>query len=130
MRWSARSRSRRRRRRRRCGSDGGTPPLVVALSLGAEELEDGAYEVTLRVENRTLVRSGLDRAGALARSLLSTIPIVHVAGGRFVSALERPCASVNTFPVLATAADDTVLGAAIVLARPPADRARESRRSL
>ena len=36
-------------------------------------------------------------------------------GGRFVSPLERPCASVNTFPVLATAGDDAIVGAAIVL---------------
>jgi hypothetical protein len=91
------------------------PPLAVALSLGAERLEDGFYEVVLRVENRTLVSSGLDRAGALARSLLSTTPIVRVSGGRFVSGLERPCESVNTFPVLVTPADDTIVGAAIVL---------------
>jgi hypothetical protein len=94
---------------------GARPPLHVALSLGLEPLGDGAYEVVLRVENRTTVRSGLDRSGALARSLLSTIPIARVSGGRFVSALERPCASVNTFPVLATPADDTIVGAAIVL---------------
>jgi hypothetical protein len=93
----------------------GVPPLAVVLSLGAEELGDGAYEVVLRIENRTLVRSGLDRAGALARSMLSTHPVVRVTGGRFVSPLERPCASVNTFPVLATASDDAVVGAAIVL---------------
>ncbi len=86
----------------------GAPPLVVALELVAEPLGDGEYEVVLRVENRTVVRSGLDRASALARSLLSTHPIVRVAGGRFVSALERPCGSVNTFPVLASAADDAV----------------------
>jgi hypothetical protein len=97
------------------GEAGGAPPLVVGLSLAAEPLDDCAYEVVLRIENRTLVRSGLDRAGALARSLLSTIPIVRVRGGRFVSVLERPCASVNTFPVLATPADDAMVGAAIVL---------------
>ena len=73
------------------------------------------FEVALRVENRTVCAEGLDRAGALARSLLSTHPVLRVAGGRFISPLERPCASVNTFPVLATAADDAVLGAAIVL---------------
>ena len=67
------------------GDEGGVPPLRVALRLALEPLERGAYEVMLRVENRTLVRSGLDRAGALARSLLSTIPIVRVTGGRFVS---------------------------------------------
>jgi hypothetical protein len=91
------------------------PPLAVALSLGADELDGGGYEVVLRIENRTLVRSGLDRAGALARSLLSTHPVLSVTGGRFVSPLERPCASINTFPVLATASDDAVVGAAIVL---------------
>ncbi len=96
-------------------SDTGAAPLVAALSLGARPLGAGEYEVSFRIENRTLVSSGLDRAGALARSLLSTHPIVRVAGGRFVSALERPCRSVNTFPVLASAADDAVVGAAIVL---------------
>ncbi|HEY5430580.1 MAG TPA: hypothetical protein VIK04_15795, partial [Solirubrobacteraceae bacterium] len=68
-----------------------------------------------RVENRTLVSSGLDRAAALARSLISTHPVLRVAGGRFVSALERPCGSVNTFPVLVGDADDVMLGAAIIL---------------
>ncbi len=102
-------------KRARVGETGAAPPLAVQLGLSVEELDRGAYEIALRVENRTLVPSGLDRAGALARSLLSTIPIVHVTGGRFLSVLERPCASVNTFPVLATAGDDTMVGAAIVL---------------
>ena len=43
------------------------------------------------------------------------IPSLRASGGRFVSPLERPCASVNTFPVLASDADDAMLGAAIVL---------------
>jgi hypothetical protein len=110
-----------------CG--GGAPPLVVALSLGAKLLPEGGYDVTLRVQNRTIVSSGLDRAGALARSLISTHPILHVAGGRFVSALERPRGSVNTFPVLAGEADDVVVGAAIVLPDHP-QIAPESRGSL
>ena len=97
------------------GDDGGVPPLRVALRLALEPLARGAYELMLRVENRTQVSSGLDRAGALARSLLSTVPIVRVIGGRFVSALEQPRASVNTFPVLASPTDDTMVGAAIVL---------------
>ena len=95
--------------------EGGAPALRVALRLALEPLERDAYEVVLRVENHTHVSSGLNRAGALARSLLSTIPIVRVIGGHFISALERPCGSVNTFPVLATANDDTMVGAAIVL---------------
>src|SRR5262249_35411338 len=65
--------------------------------------------------NRTPCLDGLDRAGALRRSLLSTHPLLRVRGGRFLSPLERGGGSVNTFPVLATAADDVVLGAAIVL---------------
>jgi hypothetical protein len=90
--------------------------LNIALELGAgPQLDDNEYEVVLRVQNRTLVSSGLGRAGALTRSLISTHPVLRVTGGRFISALERPCASVNTFPVLATPRDDVVLGAAVVL---------------
>jgi hypothetical protein len=90
--------------------------LTVGMALETRpRLRDDEYEVRLRVENRTLVSSGLDRAGALRRSLISTHPVLRVAGGRFASPLEEPCGSVNTFPVLATGADDVVLGAAIVL---------------
>jgi hypothetical protein len=68
------------------------------------------------VHNTTPVAEGLDRAGALAASLLSTHPVLRLDGGRFVSPLEAKDAhSENTFPVLATDADDTLLGAAIVL---------------
>jgi len=110
-----------------CGD--GAPALAVVLTLKAHELTAGEYEVVLRVENRTLVSSGLERAGALGRSLLSTHPIVRVRGGRFISSLDRRCDSVNTFPVLASAADDVVIGAAIVLPDHP-QIAPESRGSL
>jgi hypothetical protein len=110
-----------------CG--GGAPPLAVEMTLEARETGPREYEVRLRVSNRTVVSSGLDRAGALARSLLSTHPIAHVTGGRFVSPLERPCQSVNTFPILASPADDVVLGAAIVLPDHP-EIAPESRGGL
>jgi hypothetical protein len=90
-------------------------PLLVALAMDARELEPGAYEVALRVENRTPCSKGIGRAAALGRSLLSTHPILRVSGGRFISPLERPCSSVNTFPVLASPTDDAVIGAAIVL---------------
>jgi hypothetical protein len=89
--------------------------LLLALGLGAHELGSSRYEVTLAVENRTPCARGLDRSGALAHSLLSTHPILRVSGGRFSSPLECPCGSVNTFPVLASPADDAVIGAAIVL---------------
>ncbi len=97
----------------------GAPPLNVALSLSAKPLGAGEYEVVFRVENRTQVRSGLDRAGALGRSLLSAHPIVKVIGGRFISPLERECRSVNTFPILATPEDDAIVGATIVLPEHP-----------
>jgi hypothetical protein len=91
------------------------PPLSVSLSLTARPIARGEYEVVFAIENRTLVSSGLDRAGALARSLLSTHPILRVLGGRFVSTLERPYKSINTFPVLASPDDDVIVGAAIAL---------------
>jgi hypothetical protein len=90
--------------------------LTVGMSLETlPQAGENECEAVLRVDNRTLVSSGLDRAGALGRSLISTHPVLRVVGGRFVSPLESPCHSVNTFPVLATPADDVVLGAAIVL---------------
>ncbi len=109
----------------------GEPPrwLRLALSVRAHELAPGSYEVTLAVENRTPCAQGLDRSGALAHSLLSTHPILRVSGGRFGSPLECPCGSVNTFPVLASAVDDAVVGAAIVLPDHP-QLAPESRGGL
>ena len=94
--------------------------LTLGMALETRpQLDENEYEVALRVDNLTLVSSGLDRAGALRRSLISTHPVLRVTGGRFVSPLERPCDSVNTFPVLANDADDVVLGAAIVLPEHP-----------
>jgi hypothetical protein len=112
----------------RVAGDAGAP-LVAALALDAREIARHLYEVELRIENRTVVHSGLDRAGALARSLLSTHPLLQVVGGRFISPLERPYDSVNTFPVLATPANDAVIGAAIVLPDHP-QIAPESRLSM
>jgi hypothetical protein len=101
---------------RAAGKEVSVGGLTVGMSLETvPQLGENAYEAVLRVENLTLVSSGLDRAGALGRSLISTHPVLRVAGGRFVSPLEQPCRSVNTFPVLATPGDDVVLGAAIVL---------------
>jgi hypothetical protein len=97
------------------GTEGESPPVHARATLSATVLAGHEYEVVLRVENRTLVSTGLDRAGALHRSLLSVHPLLRVQGGRFLSAIERPCGSVNTFPVLASDADDAMLGAAIVL---------------
>jgi hypothetical protein len=78
-------------------------------------LEADGPRLTLRVENLTDVPAGIDRAEALRHSMISTHLVLRCAGGRFVSPLESGMASVNTYPVLATADDDVILGAAIVL---------------
>ncbi len=86
-------------------------------------------EVCLRVENRTPAPAGLDRGEALRLSLISTHPLLRVRRGRFLSQLDAPCRSVNTWPVLASPADDVMLGAAIVLPDHP-QIAPESRGNL
>jgi hypothetical protein len=75
---------------------------------------DGAH-VRACVHNTTEVAAGLDRGAALRHSLLSTQIIVRLSAGRFVSPLDAGLRSVNTYPVLATAADDVILGTTIVL---------------
>jgi hypothetical protein len=67
------------------------------------------------VHNTAIVPAGLDRGAALRHALISTHIVVRLSSGRFISPLETGIPSVNIWPVLATPADDTVLGAAIVL---------------
>jgi hypothetical protein len=98
--------------------------LAVHVSL----TRDGP-EVCLRVENRTEAPDGLDRAGALRLSLISAHPVLKVRHGRFLSQLDAPCQSVNTWPVLASPGDDVMLGAAIILPDHP-QIAPESRGNL
>ena len=93
----------------------GDGEVLAGVRLSARELGEEEYELCVRVENRARAPEGLDRAGALRVSLLSTHPVLSVRGGRFISPLDRGCESVNTYPVLASASDDTVIGAAIVL---------------
>ena len=72
---------------------------------------------------------GLERGEALRHSLISTHPVLRVDGGRFISQLDAPCESVNTWPVLASPEDDVMLGAAIILPDHP-QIAPESRGNL
>ena len=105
----------------------------------ATEDFSGLIRVTVAVENDTDVPEGLTRTEALGFSLLSTHVVVRCkTGGRFMSPISPPesaatavmtCANVNIFPVLATPADDAVLGAAILLPDHP-EIAPESRGSL
>jgi hypothetical protein len=103
--------------------------LIVRTRLAVERRSDGRRLVSYRVENRTTVAAGADRAAAIERSLISTHPQLHVRGGRFLSQLDAPCDSVNTWPVLASPADDVMLGAAFVLPDHP-QIAPESRGNL
>jgi hypothetical protein len=82
---------------------------------GRARLRIDVDTVRVCVHNLTEVPEGIGRAEALRSSLISTHVVVRVEGGRFLSPLESGCASVNTYPVLATPEDDAVLGAAIVL---------------
>jgi hypothetical protein len=81
------------------------------------------------VHNTRAAPAGLDRAGALARSLISTQLLVRISHGRFRSPLDGVASSVNTYPVLATDADDAILGTTYVLPDHP-QIAPESRGAL
>lgn len=86
------------------------------LTLRSEPLQEGdGVLVRACVHNTAPVPSGLDRRGALMRALVSTHLVLRVSAGRFVSPLEAGRSSVNTWPVLASAEDDVILGAAIML---------------
>ena len=85
------------------------------LTLHSERVGEADVHVSASVLNTTEVAPGLDRAGALAHSLLSTHLVVEISDGRFVSPLEAGLASTNIWPVLAGAHDDAVLGTGIVL---------------
>jgi hypothetical protein len=85
------------------------------LTLRSEPRGDGSAVVRCCVHNTREVPAGLDRGGALSRSLLSTQLLVRVSAGRFRSPLDSAPTSVNTYPVLASDADDAVLGTTYVL---------------
>jgi len=108
--------------------------LEGCVRLRVTPLDGGHVRMELSVHNTTEVAAGLDRSEVLGSSLLSTHVVARVRDGRFVSPLARTeavqaCEQVNTWPVLATPADDAVLGAAIMLPDHP-QLAPESRGSL
>jgi hypothetical protein len=95
---------------------------------GRVRLRHEGDRVVACVHNTTPFAGG-DRAEALRSSFISTHVVIRAAGGRFLSPLDHPGDQVNSYPVLATAADDAVLGAAIVLPDHP-QIAPESRGNL
>jgi hypothetical protein len=85
------------------------------LTLRSEQGSDRSALVRCCVHNTRDAPPGLDRAGALSRSLISTQILVRISAGRFRSPLDGPESSVNTYPLLATHADDAILGTTYVL---------------
>jgi hypothetical protein len=87
------------------------------FTLRSENADSAGSRIHVRscVHNTAEVAAGLDRAGALASSLLSVHLVVEVSGGWFISPLEAGLRSANIWPVLAGTADEAVLGAGIVL---------------
>jgi hypothetical protein len=87
------------------------------FTLRSEPLPGDPSRILVRacVHNTADVPAGLDRAAALRQSLISAHTVITLSSGRFVSPLETGRQSVNTWPVLATPDDRTILGAAIVL---------------
>ena len=106
--------------------------LTGTVSMRAESVRDGLTRVRICVHNTTPLVSAAaaGRGRALESSLMSTHVIASAPGSRFESCGEHPeWSSVNTFPVIATPEDDTMLGATIVLPDHP-QIAPESRGSL
>ncbi|MGZ6695762.1 MAG: hypothetical protein ACXVFL_08965 [Solirubrobacteraceae bacterium] len=112
--------------------------LRGSVRMSAERLPGGLARIVASVRNVTPVAAGLTRSQALLSSLLSTHVVATVTGGRFASPTAPPehaagavmtCVAVNTFPVLASAGDTVMLGAAIMLPDHP-QIAPESRGSL
>jgi hypothetical protein len=98
--------------------------------LRVKDAGESRREVRCCVHNTTELADGdVARSEALLSSLLSTHIVVRCTGGRFRSPLEGPGDSVNSYPVLASEDDRTVLGAAIVLPDHP-QLAPESRGGL
>lgn len=107
----------------------GSAPVTGRAGLTAEILSPGVVRVTLRVDNQTEIppesAQTLDRPKALLHSFISTHVYMKAAGGKFVSPLESKdprvgaCRNINSWPVLATAQDDAVLGASIMLPEHP-----------
>jgi hypothetical protein len=99
------------------------------FTLRSEPDGDGRVLVRSCVHNTATVAAGLERAAALADSLISIHVVIELSAGRFASPLENGHESVNIWPVLVTATDDAVLGAAMVLPDHP-QIAPESRGNL
>jgi hypothetical protein len=114
------------------GSEFAFDGLTGRIGMNAEAMDGDLTRVRVCVHNTTPLRAAAaaGRGRALQSSLISTHAIARAPGSTFHAATDHPeLESVNTFPVLATPEDDTVLGATIVLPDHP-QIAPESKGSL
>lgn len=105
-------------------------PLEGVVTAHATETEDGAWKISIRIENRTpaavdnVSSSGPD--GILLQSLVSTHTTLRLRDGEFVSMIDPPeefrqaadsCTNLGTWPVLVgdQGERDTVLSSPIIL---------------
>jgi len=104
----------------------GERELRGRVRMRAESLGEGLARVKLCLHNESEIVAGEadERPAALRSSLLSTHVVLRAREGRFVSPVENEgphvaavaaCENVNTWPVLASAEDDVVLGASMFL---------------
>ena len=100
-----------------------TEACAPSCALSAARAGAGRHAVELRVDNTTPFEAPRRRPRRGARGcLLSTLPFLRLGGAFRLAARPRtaaPTRSENTFPVLATADDDVLLGATIVLPEHP-----------
>lgn len=98
------------------------------LRVEAQPLGDRLHRVAMQIANETPVSADelavMDRPAAMLRALISCQLLLATSAGRFISPLLREgelgdavseCTNTNTWPVLASAGDDVVLGAPIFL---------------
>ncbi len=89
-----------------------TMTLQIALTIGAQMLEDGACKLRIEVQNTTPLPSGAEamREEALPFSLVSAHLVLGITNGEFVSLLDpadayrasaAACSNTGVFPVLA-----------------------------
>ena len=105
--------------------------LTLGMTLETRpQMEEHEYEVRLRVDNLTLVSSGLDRAGALRRSLISTHPVLRVTGRAIRVAAGSSLPIGQHLPGTGHRRRRRRPGRGDRPPRPPAARAREPRRAL
>jgi len=97
-----------------CGTEGvfHHQDLQIALTIGAQMLEDGACKLRIEAQNTTPLPSGAEamREEALPLSLVSAHLVLGVTNGEFVSLLDpadayrasaAACSNTGVFPVLA-----------------------------